>query len=122
MKRIFIISGSSIFSHGLASLLGNEPTLATVGQEGNVDQAIQQILELQPDAIILNGTDTADKWMSTVMRLLTECAGVKVIGLSLRDNCLHIYQAEHRVVQSLEDLLSAIEPDAPLAPEVKGKI
>jgi len=109
MKRVFVFSGPSLFSQGLKSLLHHELKVHTIGQETEVDQAIKQVKALQPDVIILISSDAASHGQLPILRILKECAGVKVIGLNLQDNTLYIYQTEKRIIKQPEDLLEAIE-------------
>ena len=52
----------------------------------------------------------------SVMRILREGVGTKVIGLDLQDNKMFIYRGEQRVVKEVKGLVEAIEP-SPLSPE-----
>ena len=107
VTRIFIISSHLLFSHGLESLLYPEPYLEIVGQKRDMEQAIEQIKELQPDVVILD-SDNAD---SQVTPILHASPGVKVVSLSLQNNDLYVYQAKQRVAMETEDLVEAIKDD-----------
>ena len=54
--RIYIISNHLMFGHGLKSLLGQKENLVIVGQEAQIDHAIKQIAELEPDVVLLDST------------------------------------------------------------------
>lgn len=79
-----------------------------MGREAGVDRAVARIQELHPDVVIVDsdclGGDCAD-----VLRIMTDAAGPRVIGVSRQDNTLCVYHGERRVVRDTSDLLAAIE-------------
>jgi len=111
MKRIFMLSSHPLFSQGVESLLRQETGLEIVGRETNVDKASERIKELRPDVVILDSADLCDP-MPVVMRILREGVGTKVIGLNLKDNTMHVYRGEQRVVKQVEDLVEVIKTEA----------
>lgn len=108
MKRIFMLSSHPLFSQGVESLLRRETRLEIVGRETDVDKAIERIKALRPDVVVLDSADLRDP-LPVVMRILREGVGTKVIGLNLKDNTMHVYRGEQRVVKQVEDLVEAIE-------------
>ena len=113
MARVFIISSHLMFGHGLESLLRRETTLDVVGQEVDEPKAIERIKELRPNVVILDSSGPPFEPTPTVIRILQESPGTHVIGLSLQNNTLHLYQATQRVVTSLEDLTEVISQASP---------
>jgi DNA-binding NarL/FixJ family response regulator len=109
MRRVFILSSHALFSHGVESLLRQEPGLEIVGRETDVDRAIERIQELRPDVVIFDNNDPEADFRPVVMRILREGLGTKVIGLNLRDNTVCIYRGEQRVLKEVKDLVEAIE-------------
>lgn len=107
VNRIFIISGHLLFSYGLESLLCEETNLEIIGQEKDMEQAIDQIKRLQPDVVVLD----SDNALSQITPILHASPGVKVISLSLQNNDLYVYQAKQWVARETEDLLEAIKAD-----------
>jgi DNA-binding NarL/FixJ family response regulator len=93
-----------MFSHGLESLLRQETNFDIVGQEKDIDLAIEQIKKLQPDVVILDN----DNAVPQVTPILHASPGVKVISLSLQNNDLYVYQAKQWVARETEDLLEAL--------------
>jgi len=116
MKRVFILSSHPLLSQGVESLLRQETGLDIVGRETDVDKAIGRIKELQPDVVIVDGSNPACDLTPAVLRILREGVGAKVIGLNLQDNTMCIYRGEQRVVKEVKDLVEAIER-SPLSPE-----
>jgi len=119
MKRIFIIAGHALLGQGVESLLGREASLEIVGQETDVDKAIERIRELQPDVVIVEDGDPAFDPASFITRIVKEGLGVKVIGLNLDGNTIYIYRGEQQVIKEVEDLVKAIEhnPREPVSSE-----
>lgn len=105
--QIFIISSHLMFSHGLESLLHQETNFDIVGQEKDMERAIEQIKELQPDVVILDSNNA----VSQVTPILHASPGVKVISLSLQNNDLYVYQAKQQAAKETEDLVKAIKDD-----------
>jgi chemotaxis response regulator CheB len=108
VKRIFIFSQHPLFSRGVETLLGKESGLELVGRETDVEQAIESIRRLEPDIVILDSDYAACNLDPFLIRVLQEHAGIKVVGLNLQNNQLCIFQEEHKMVQCVDDLLSAI--------------
>jgi DNA-binding NarL/FixJ family response regulator len=111
MKRIFMLSSHPLFSQGVESLLRRETGLEIVGREADADKALERIKELRPDVVVLDSADLRDP-MPVVMRIFREGVGAKVISLNLKDNVMHVYRGEQRVVKQVEDLVKVIKAGA----------
>jgi AmiR/NasT family two-component response regulator len=110
MRRVFILSSHPLFGQGVESLLRQEARLEIVGQETDVDKAVERIKELQPNVVILDCTEPRCDPTPVVMHILREGLETKVIGLNLQDNTMYIYRGEQRVVEAVKDLVEAIGP------------
>jgi DNA-binding NarL/FixJ family response regulator len=108
MTRVFILSHHPMFGRGLESLLHREAGLELVGQETDEEKAIEQIKALQAQVVIWDSSKTQDGAMPTIISVLRENPGIRVIGLSLHDNNLYIYQVTQRIANDLEELIEAI--------------
>ena len=109
VKRVYIISNYPMFGYGLSSLFDQELKLDVVGQESDIDQAIKQIKELQPDVVILDSDEALDDTRPSVLRILKLDLETKVIGLNLQDNRLWVYCARQAVAKSVEDFMGIVE-------------
>ena len=109
MKRIFMLSSHPLFSQGVESLLCQKAGLEIVGREMDVEKGLERIKQLRPDVVIVDNGDPTHDPTPTVMRILRERLGTRVIGLNLQDNTVYIYRGEQRIVRAVEDLLEAIE-------------
>lgn len=115
-KRIFIISTYPMFSYGLESLLSQENGLEIVGQEANIDTAVEQIKDRRPNVVILDSDEPTGRVVSNMLdQIAQENLETKVIGLSLRTNKIHIYRTTKQVVTGVNDLLAAILHDSSAA-------
>ena len=111
MKRIFFLSSQSLFGQGLRSLLLQEGDFDIVGQEVDVELAIERVRALRPDVVILDRTDPTCCYTPAAARILVEGLGTRVIGVNLGKNTMCIYHGEERVVTDVGDLVRAIEND-----------
>lgn len=113
MTRIFIISNYPLFGHGLESLLSQANGLDVMGQETDLDRAVERVKTLQPDVVIVDNSGPGQQAIpAAVLQILDENSGTKVVGLSLQGNHLRIYQSTQRIITNVEDLMSIIDFDA----------
>jgi len=108
MKRIFILSRRTLFHQGIETLLLQEAKLEIVGQDTEPSAAVECIQKFNPDVIILNLDDPEPDLSSPVLCVMREKAGIRIVGLSLKENKICVFQGEDKVVHRLEDLFSAI--------------
>lgn len=110
MKRVFIFANQAMFAQGVMSLLGHEPDLTIIGWEADLDEALRQVRQTQPDVVILAQKDAtlAAALDAIATRFLAEELNTKIIELNLHDNTVCIYQREQRVITEVADLLTAI--------------
>ena len=102
-----------MFGLGLESILGHSETIEVIGQEANIDRAIERIDQLAPDVVILDGDEPPHNSMATILTILHAQSIPKIIGLNLQNNNLRIYEARQWVARSIEDLVAAIQNDPP---------
>ena len=105
---VFVISDHLMFAHGLESLISRDLQLELIGQEKNIDKAIILVKSLQPDVVIIDSSSSKEENYVHLNRLLQARPALKVIDLSLNDNNLHIYHSTQKMVESLDDLKSAL--------------
>jgi DNA-binding NarL/FixJ family response regulator len=103
-----------MFGHGLESLLRQETQFEIVGQEAEIDQAIDRFVELDPDVVIFDSDDVPNNSTPTVLRILKEKPDVKVVGLNLHQNTVYVYEAKQWLVKEVKDLVLAIQKDSTL--------
>ena len=107
-KRVFVLSRRSLFHQGIKTLLLQEAELEIVGQDTESSAAVACIQKFKPDVIILNLDDPEPDLSSPVLCVLRERTGVRIIGLSLKDNQICVFQGKNKEIQRLDDLFDAI--------------
>jgi DNA-binding NarL/FixJ family response regulator len=112
-KRVFIISSYRMFGLGLESILGQNESIEVIGQEADIDRAIERIEQLTPDVVILDGDEPPYNSMATILAIQKAQSIPKIIGLNLHNNNLRIYEARQWVARSVEDLVAAIQNRPP---------
>lgn len=108
MKRVFILSRRSLFHQGIETLLSQEAELEIVGQHTEPGEAVECIQKFNPDVIILNLDDPEPDLSSPVLCVLREKACIRIVGLSLRENKICVFQGEDKQIHKLGDLFDAI--------------
>ena len=108
MKRVFILSRRRLFHQGIETLLSQEAELEIVGQDSEPSAAVECIQTFNPDVIILNLDDPEPDLSSPVLCVLRERAGIRIVGLSLKDNKICVFQGENKLIHRLDDLFDAI--------------
>lgn len=98
-----------MFSRGLENLLRQDRELIILGQETDVEQAVRQITELQPEVAIIYSDDSLNSFRLLIIEVLKSNPETKVIGLNLQNNTFYVYQAIQGETTSLEDLLRVIK-------------
>lgn len=109
MKRIFIYSQCSLFSHAIKMLLDAEATVEVVGCERDLDKALTCIEAAQPDVILIVTEGKADESTPKGQRFFTVGHSAKVIELSLEENRVNVYYGEQIVIGDVRDLMRTIE-------------
>ena len=108
MKRIYILSGRSLFLEGIETLLSGAEGVTIVGSHME-PPTLESIQSCNPDVIILNLDDPVPDLSPAVLCVLKERLGITIAGLSLRDNKVCIYRGEDKQILGVEDLLKAME-------------
>ena len=108
MKRVFVLSRRSLFHQGIETLLSQEAELEIVGQDTEPSAAVECIQTFNPDVVILNLDDPEPDLSSPVLCVMREKTNTRIIGLSLKENKICVFQGEDKQVHQLEDLFNAI--------------
>ncbi len=104
--RVFILTDHPLFAESVETLLREQPGLELVGA-GEVSSAdLSHVRSLSPDVVVVGVS--GEEQESVVSRLFREMPGIKVVGLNLDDNRIHIYYQQIKVGRQVEDLVDAI--------------
>jgi hypothetical protein len=105
---VFILSSSSMFDLGVQRQLGRVPELEAVGCDSPLDRAATCIRKLRPDVVVLD----IDRWPgelpAELIALGDPDSGIRVIGLSLRNNTFRCYGKVTRRIRQFADLVEAV--------------
>lgn len=98
-----------MFAYGLNSLLDQNARIEVLGQESEIDRALEQIKLLQPDVVILDSSNPTYNGNSGVLHILEASPDSKVVNVNLHSNKLAVYEVKHRIVERLSDLFDTFE-------------
>lgn len=83
------------------------PDITWVGEVANFRAVSEEILKLKPDTILFERTETG---IPDVVKeiMVVEANDVRMIGLSLDNNEISLFQREHQAVEEASDLLQIV--------------
>jgi DNA-binding NarL/FixJ family response regulator len=111
VKRIFLLSNQSLLSQGVEILLRQDQGVELVGEETEVERAIERIQALDPDVVLVEQEPPAGDPAAVIMRILNAVPNTKIVGVHLADNTIRVYRGERRTVRAIGDLLQVIKDD-----------
>jgi DNA-binding NarL/FixJ family response regulator len=105
-KRVFIIWNNPLF-HESVRLLLNHSEIEWLGSTSDIKAAKDEILELKPDTILIE--ELQGRTSMEVMGILeSQLWNVRIFGLNLTDNTLHVYHHQEQKVLKADDLVRLI--------------
>jgi DNA-binding NarL/FixJ family response regulator len=108
VQRVFIMWTHPLFHESMRLIL-NHPHIEWVGSNSDYAIGREQVLSLRPDIVLVEDEDEEDT-PTLALGILETCHwDVRVIGLSLSNNKLSMYQREIRIVGQADDLLHLIQ-------------
>jgi DNA-binding NarL/FixJ family response regulator len=105
--QVYVIWTNPLFHDSLRQLL-DHTDITWVGASSDFTVAIEEISHLQPDTILLEeveGETTTSAFMKIVEQFQWD---LRVIGVSLNDNQMSIFQHAQQTVGQTEDLIRLI--------------
>ena len=105
-NRVFILTSQPLFAQGVQSLVSGQPGIQVVGVETVAPGVFAQVQAATPDVVIIEAGSEGHAHL--VAQVLESIPGAKVIGLTLKDNCIHTYYQQMKQGRRVEDLLEAI--------------
>ncbi len=107
MTRVFMLLSDSLFGKGVESLLRRSSDIEIVGQATDMEAAKASIIKVQPDVVVVDEALCKDL-LSANLDTLKTGVPMRVVGLSLKDNTVHVYQKEQWEVHQAEDLKTVV--------------
>ena len=83
---LVLVDDHRLFRAGLAELLGTVPGYAVLGQGATGDEAVTLAREHRPDVVMLDGEMPGPDVGSTILQILRETPGTKVVVLTAQDD------------------------------------
>ena len=107
VHQIYVIWSNPLFHDSLRQLLDLN-NIKWVGAASDIPTAAEEILQLHPDTILIE--DMEEKSNTNLFMNIVEQFGwdLQVIGFSLNDNELNIFQHAKQMVGKPEDLIRLI--------------
>ncbi|UCF29200.1 MAG: hypothetical protein JSW42_05865 [Chloroflexota bacterium] len=107
IHQVYVIWTHQLVRDSLRKLL-DHTDITWVGAASDFSLAIEEISRLHPDTILIE--EVVDETTTTAFMEIIEKFqwNLRVIGVSLDDNQLSIYQHEHQTVGQPEDLVRLI--------------
>lgn len=109
LKRVLMLGGNPLFLEGVENLICQAIQVEIVGRETSFERVSGQLEALQPDVIIVDGTDPGCDPQDVVSLVFRLGLKSKVISMNLKDNQLRIYRAEQKIADEVADLVDAIQ-------------
>ncbi len=98
MMRIIIVDDHILFREGLAAIIQQEPDIEVVGFAGSVQQAVDEVLRLKPDIVLMDFSLPDGTGADATRRIVQDLPGCKIVFMTMSDKD--------------EDLLAAIRSGA----------
>jgi DNA-binding NarL/FixJ family response regulator len=91
--RILIVDDHAVFRAGLRRLIDAEAGLETVGEAGNVRDAVFEARSHDPDLVVMDVVMPGGSGLEAVPKLLHEHPDLKVLVLSMQDDPRYVREA-----------------------------
>ena len=91
--RVFLADDHAIIREGLAALLETDAGIKVVGSAANGRDAVQQILQLEPDLAILDISMAGMNGIEAARQIRERAPQVRILMLSMHSTAEHIFQA-----------------------------
>lgn len=114
-QKVYAIWFNPIFRDALHILLAHQQIL-WVGDQSNIDQAVEDILLLRPDTVLIESGENANPG-TLIHRLENHDFQLQIICMNINTNEATLYHRDYRSVYQEEDLLQFI-----LSPFASGGI
>lgn len=90
---IFLADDHAIVRDGLKLLLEAQPDLKVVGAAGNGREAVQQVVQLKPDIVIMDIAMPELNGIEAARQILEACLATQIIILSMHASSEHVIRA-----------------------------
>ena len=91
--KLLLVDDHALVQEGLVAVLGLDPDIEVIGTASDGQQALEKLAELTPDIVVMDIRMPNLHGIDATARIAQEFPGVKVIILSMHDNCNYIVNA-----------------------------
>ena len=91
--QVVIVDDHDLVREGLRTVLSQHADMRVVGEAGTVDDAVEVVLSMEPDLILLDLRLADQDGAEVARRLRAEHSSVKVLVLSVHDSSRHLREA-----------------------------
>lgn len=129
--RVVIVDDHKLFSQGLVALLNSEPDLVVVGEAYNGLKAVDMVLELLPNIVLMDISLPGLSGMEATRKIVAEAPAVKVLVISMHCNREYVKKMmsvgasgyiskEGNIHELLRAIRAVAEGKAYLCPRIAG--
>jgi DNA-binding NarL/FixJ family response regulator len=90
--RVLLAEDHTIVRKGLRALLDDESEIEVVGEAGDGRDAVQQVVRLRPDVVLMDITMPLLNGVEATRQIKAQAPEVQVLGLTRHENEEYIYQ------------------------------
>ena len=106
-KRIIVLNADQLLNAGVSSFLNAQENFEVISLETReIEQTIQEIVQKQPDVIIL-GSGYGRENLNRLMQRLDNLSDLRTIVVDLEQNKIQVREWQSRSIANLEDFLAA---------------
>lgn len=113
-RQVFVLDDHALVRESVTKLVSAEPGLALAGQSGRTDEALEIILRIKPDILVLDINCPGDGGVEVARRAREAVPGTRVIFLTMHDDDATVSRAlafaDGYVLKtaSIEELIQAL--------------
>lgn len=88
-KKVFIVEDHPVFRQGLVQLLDSEENLTVCGEAANATQALDGIVRLEPDLVLIDITLPGKSGLDLIKDIRAMAGKAKLLVVSMHDEALY---------------------------------
>jgi DNA-binding NarL/FixJ family response regulator len=89
-SKIFIVEDHPVFREGLRQVVSREADLKVCGEAGNYEDALRNIIRLQPDLALVDISLPGKSGLDLIRKLRSLTTKVKLLIVSMHDEALYV--------------------------------
>lgn len=88
-RKIFIVEDHPVFREGLVQIISGEKDLSVCGEAGEADHALEAIVRLKPDLVLVDITLPGKSGLELIKELRSRNSKVRILVVSMHDEALY---------------------------------